>query len=544
MEAKIVSRGIGRSAVAAVAYMTCSRIYNDYDGITHDYRRKHGLVYENVYLPSHAPPEWKDRSVLWNAVEEAEKTKDSRLAREIIVALPIELTLDENIALLENYVQSQFVSDGICADVGIHDTDGHNPHAHIMLTVRPLKSDGTWQAKTEKEYLCKRGGEEKGFTASEFLSAQKDGWEKQYLYLVNGKKKYLLSSEAVGYERLNKHPKSSKYGRQNPITEKWNSDEQLFRWRQAWADTVNRHLERNGFTATIDHRSFKARGITEQPTVHLGVAAIALERKGKPSDRRKMNVLIRIDNEALRYWVHAVEYLLKSIGVLLSMLVEKLEDLHADIVMLCYEQRVNRSSIYETREKIKEQNNYSARYKSADGTLTQKKAKRDELQKELNALPKLFNKAKRIALESEIRTLNEEISDLSSRTSMLKQYAAEYSVPALETRLDEYKAWGEELDRQMTEKLTAYRDAQTEADSADKNELEKARQDIRPTKEYAAVKKLSETYGFCERDRFDRSRTEAAELLGENLPDPFKALKVPGDSAKEKRSKNNQERQL
>ncbi len=127
---------------------------------------------------------------------------------------------------------------------------------------------------------------------------------------------------------------------------------------------------------------------------------------------------------------------------------------------------------------------------------------------------------------------------------MLKQYAAEYSVPALETRLDEYETWGEELDRQMTEKLTAYREAQIKADSADKSELEKARQDIRQTKEYAAVKKLSETYGFCERDRFDRSRTEAAELLGENLPEPFKAPKVPGDSAKEKRSKNNQERQL
>lgn len=151
--------------------MTCSRIYNDYDGITHDYRHKHGLVYENVYLPSHAPPEWKDRSVLWNAVEEAEKTKDSRLAREIIVALSIELTFDENITLLESYVQSQFVSDGMCADVGIHDTDGHNPHAHIMLTVRPLKADGTWQAKTEKEYLCKRDSEEKGFTAAEYRSA-------------------------------------------------------------------------------------------------------------------------------------------------------------------------------------------------------------------------------------------------------------------------------------------------------------------------------------------------------------------------------------
>ena len=87
-EAKVISRGVGRSAVAASAYMSCSRIYNDYDGIQHDYTRKQGLVYEQVLLPPQVLPEWKDRSVLWNAVEETEKTKDSRLAREFVVALP------------------------------------------------------------------------------------------------------------------------------------------------------------------------------------------------------------------------------------------------------------------------------------------------------------------------------------------------------------------------------------------------------------------------------------------------------------------------
>ena len=86
LEAKVISRGIGRSAVAASAYMSCSKIFNDYDGVQHDYTRKHGLIYEQVLLPPQAPPEWKDRSVLWNAVEETEKSKDSRLAREFVVA--------------------------------------------------------------------------------------------------------------------------------------------------------------------------------------------------------------------------------------------------------------------------------------------------------------------------------------------------------------------------------------------------------------------------------------------------------------------------
>ena len=82
LEAKVISRGIGRSAVAAAAYMSYSQIFNDYDGVQHDYTRKHGLVYDQVVLPPQALPEWSDRSVLWNAVEETEKTKDSRLAQE------------------------------------------------------------------------------------------------------------------------------------------------------------------------------------------------------------------------------------------------------------------------------------------------------------------------------------------------------------------------------------------------------------------------------------------------------------------------------
>ena len=116
MQAKVVSRGSGRSAVAASAYMSCSRMYNDYDGIQHDYTRKHGLIYQEVLLPPMASPEWKDREQLWNAVEAAEKTKDSRLAREFVVALPVELDKDSNISLLKDFIQKNFVDMGMCAD--------------------------------------------------------------------------------------------------------------------------------------------------------------------------------------------------------------------------------------------------------------------------------------------------------------------------------------------------------------------------------------------------------------------------------------------
>ena len=159
--------------------------------------------------------------------------------------------------------------------------------AHILLTVRPLDEQGKWQYKTEKEYLCMKNGEERGFTAAEFRTAQADGWEKQYPYKVGRKKVYMTPSaaETQGLVRADKHPKSTRYGRQNPISERWNSEEQLVAWRAAWADVSNRYLERAGREERIDHRSNAAQGIDEIPTIHEGVAAQALERKGIISDR-------------------------------------------------------------------------------------------------------------------------------------------------------------------------------------------------------------------------------------------------------------------
>lgn len=300
-EAKMISRGTGRSVVAAAAYASCSKIYNDYDGMMHDYTRKHGCVYSEIFLPSNAPPEWQDRTELWNAVEAAEKAKDSRLARELIIALPVEIGLDEWKAILKDFISKQCVNKGMCADVSIHDTDGHNPHAHILLTMRPIDDKGKWQAKTQKEYLCKRGDEERGFTAAEFKTAQADGWEKQYQYKVDKKKLYMTPTEAEqqGYERVSKNPKSTRYGRQNPICAEWNSEEQVLRWRKAWEGVTNKALEQNSIDARVDCRSFKECGIDEQPTIHEGVSAHIIEQRGGVSERCEMNRQIKADNALL-----------------------------------------------------------------------------------------------------------------------------------------------------------------------------------------------------------------------------------------------------
>ena len=340
LEAKVVSRGAGRSAVAASAYLSCSRLYNDYDGIQHDYTKKQGLVWQQVFLPEYAPQEWQDREKLWNAVEEVETAKDSRLAREFVVALPIELSREEQVELLQEFIQEQFLSDGMCADAAIHDTDGHNPHAHILLTVRPLDEQGHWQYKTEKEYLCVRNGEERGFTAAEFRAAQNEGWEKQYPYKVGKKKVYMTPSaaEAQGLVRADKHPKSTRYGRQNPISEHWNSEEQLVTWRAAWADVSNLYLERAGRVERIDHRSNAARGLDEIPTIHEGAAAQALERRGIISDRCELNRQIKADNALLRELkkelpiYHVKRH--KALAVRIAELTEDLEELCSEKALL------------------------------------------------------------------------------------------------------------------------------------------------------------------------------------------------------------------
>ena len=314
-------------------------MYNDYDGVQHDYTRKQGLVWQQVFLPDMAPAEWTDREVLWNAVEEAEKTKDSRLAREFVVALPVELSRDEGIALLTDFIQANFVAEGMCADVCIHDTDGHNPHAHIMLTVRPLTKDGKWQHKTEKEYLCIRDGEERGFTASEFKTAQMEGWEKQYQYKDGKKKVYMAPSaaEAQGLERLSKYPKSTKYGRQNPITARWNSEERLVLWRAAWADTVNRCLERFGHEERVDHRSHAERGLDEQPTIHEGVVARTLEKKGIISDRCELNRQIKADNALLQELKSLVKKLMDAVKNTIPAIAEAMETVRQKMIIFRYQ---------------------------------------------------------------------------------------------------------------------------------------------------------------------------------------------------------------
>ena len=506
LEAKVVSRGAGRSAAAAAAYLSCSRIYNDYDGVQHDYTRKQGLVWQQVSLPPQAPPEWQDREKLWNAVEATEKAKDSRLAREFVVALPIELNQEQQISLIEKFVQEQFVADGMCADVAIHDTDGHNPHAHILLTVRPLDEQGQWQYKTEKEYLCVRNGEERGFTAAEFLKAQKEGWEKQYPYKVGHKKVYMAPSaaEAQDLVRADKHPKSSRYGRQNPITLRWNSEEQLLQWRESWATAANLALEQAGREERIDHRSHAARGLEETPTIHEGVAARAMERKSIISDRCELNRQIRADNALLRQLKAELQKLATIVAKTVPAIAEALEKIRGHVMLCCFRLHHIRGDQYDIRRSIGVWKPEMERYMGLVQQIKEKSKERTALVKEKKELP-IFRVIRSRELAAQIADLTEDLEELrSEKARLLEKFSLEDStapaafrneITALERSLQKLTVQEKKYSGELDAAIAEYEALKAQSADVDPVELYDVRHEIRPEYEQAAQERYAEILG-------------------------------------------------
>lgn len=267
---KIISRGKGKSAVAASAYRSGEKIKNEYDGIVHDFTRKGGIAHTEILLPQNAPQEFVNRSVLWNSVEKIEKSKNSQLAREIEVALPKELDRKKQINLVREYVKENFVKVGMCADIALHDKNDGNPHCHILLTMRPLNEDTTWGAKSKKEYILDENGE-----------------------------KVKLKSGNYKTRKIN--------------TTDWNEQGKAEEWRKAWADITNKYLEENSIHDKVDHRSYQRQGIEQIPTIHLGVSATQMEKKGIATDRGNINREIKHQNAILREISRRIKALLNWI---------------------------------------------------------------------------------------------------------------------------------------------------------------------------------------------------------------------------------------
>jgi len=248
LSAKVISRGKGQSAIAAAAYRSGERLYDEQAAQQKYYpSRDERIVFTDIMAPKDAPEWAHDRDELWNRAERAEKRKDAQLAREIEVSLPHELNDRQREWLIKDFAREEFVRKGYAVDIAIHapdrTSDDRNYHAHLMVTMRTLGPEG--------------------------FAAKKDP--------------------------------------------DMNRREQLGEWREKWAHLANRHLERHGHEARIDHRSLKEQGIDREATVHLGYAANEMAQRGAQSD--KMDALrdilarneIRVDMKAIERELSALE---------------------------------------------------------------------------------------------------------------------------------------------------------------------------------------------------------------------------------------------
>ena len=232
--AKVISRAVGSSAVAAAAYRSADRLHDERLGRSHDFSNKAGVVHSEVMLPEGADDEWRDREQLWNDVEAAELRKDAQLAREIEFAIPREMTEGQGIELARGFVQREFVDRGMIADLNVHwdiGSDGlAKPHAHVMLTMREIR-------------LGEDGNAEFGAKVRE-----------------------------------------------------WNRTELLTHWREAWADHVNERLAALDIDARVDHRTLEAQGIDLEPQHKIGPAASRMAADGLKADRLAEHIEIARSN--------------------------------------------------------------------------------------------------------------------------------------------------------------------------------------------------------------------------------------------------------
>lgn len=325
---KIIGRSGGRSAVASAAYRSGEKLYNEETGMIHDFTRKGGVVYSAILLPENAPGQYKDRQTLWNEVQKIEKRNDAQFAREVEVAFPVEMNLEEQISCLQTYVTKNFVSKGMAADFAIHDKGDGNPHAHIMLTMRGFDEQKQWCKKQKTVFANARDKEgrpifdpdlpsydpkDKEHTARYRIPAlDKDGNQKTRIRKGKGTE-YLWERISIPFNDWNEHSKAEE-------------------WRASWAEECNRFLSPD---KRIDHRSFQRQGIGMEPTIHEGVAARQMEAKGKIAERCQMNREIRERNSIRREIRKLAEGITEAITEKAREIYERIRKLRRDPVHTC-----------------------------------------------------------------------------------------------------------------------------------------------------------------------------------------------------------------
>lgn len=263
---KNISRSSGRSAVACAAYRSGEELEDLETGITHDYRKKTGIAFAEIFLCKNAPERFQNREELWNEVEKIEKAADARLAREIEVAIPRELSLEEMKNLVAGYAK-MLTEEGMCVDAAIHLKVG-NPHAHLMCTTRKIKADGTWDQKEKKVYALDEFGNKIPVIDQE-TREQKIGARGRRIW-----KRVTVAANDL------------------------NAKENVEKWRKMWSEHCNAYLEPE---QQIDHRSYERQGKKDViPTIHEGYAAREMEKRGQLAERCEINREIAAANRDIK----------------------------------------------------------------------------------------------------------------------------------------------------------------------------------------------------------------------------------------------------
>lgn len=256
---KVLSRSAGRSSVQFSAYISGEKLHDERLGQSFNHTSKEEVCYTEMNFADRVPEYIRTPEKFWNEVEQIEKAADSQVCRTWEIALPKELTIEQNISWVQDYVKELMEKDGMPAvQFGIHNKEG-NPHAHIMAPTRDINEKGKWEAKEKKQYKLDERGERVPIL-------NPDGTQKTD---SRNRKQWVRETVKV-----------------NP----WNSKELLKEWRERAATMQNRALELAGKEERVDHRSYEEQGIERIPMIHEGYQARLM---GEQSERVQLNNQIR-----------------------------------------------------------------------------------------------------------------------------------------------------------------------------------------------------------------------------------------------------------
>ena len=275
-------------------------------------------------------------------------------------------------------------------------------------------------------------------------------------------------------------------------------------WRESWAAAANRSLEQAGREEQIDHRSHAARGLEETPTIHEGVAARAMERKGIVADRCELNRQIKADNALLRQMKAELQKLAAVVAKTIPAIAEGLEKLRSQVMLCCLQLRDIRGNQYDIRKSLGIWKPEMERYMGLVQQIKEKSKARTALVKENKELP-VIRVLRSRELAAQIAELTEDLEELRSKKArLLERFSFEDSsapavfhkeISSVESSLKKLtvqeKKYSDELDKAITE----YRNLKAQSADVDPIELYNVRQSIRPEHERDAQQRYAEIQG-------------------------------------------------